>query len=124
METQQTIDARAERVEQGLNKAFGVKAKSLDKALRKTGRRLPKRLRNEAGLIVAAQDLGGHPKLIKRVDGVALDVAEAKLSAYLKSIDRAEARKTRLLSIAAAIAFNILLVIGAFVVWMVWTGKI
>ncbi len=124
METPETINARAERVERGLNDAFGVKAKSLDKALRKTGRRLPKRLRDEAGLIVEAQGMGGNPKLMKRVDGVALDVAEAKLSAYLKSIDRAEARKTRLLSIAAAIAFNILLVVAAFIVWMVWTGKL
>ncbi|WP_223422398.1 hypothetical protein [Tateyamaria pelophila] len=124
METQQTINARAERVERALNEAFGVKAKSLGKALRKTGRRLPKRLRSEAELIVAAQGLGGHPKLIKRVDGGALDAAEARVSAYLKTVDRAEARKTRLLSMAAAIAFNILLIAGGFVAWMVWTGRI
>lgn len=124
METQQTINARAERVQHGLYEAFGVKARSLDKALRKTGRRLPKRLRSEAELIVAAQGLGGHPKLIKRVDGGALDAAEAKVSDYLKAVDRAEARKTRLLSVAAAIAFNILLVLAAFILWMWWTGQV
>lgn len=124
METQQIINARAERIERGLNEAFGVKAKTLDKALRKTGRRLPKRLRTEAGLIVEAQRLGGHPKLMRQVDGASLDAAETKLTAYLKGIDRADARKGRLLSIAGIIAFNLLLVAGCYIAWMVWADKI
>ena len=107
-----------------MNDAFGVKAKTLDKALRKTGRRLPKRLRHEAARIVEAQGFDGHPKLLQRVDGAALDAAEAKLCAYLKGIDRAEARKDRWLSIAGAIAFNILLVAGCYIAWLVWTGKV
>lgn len=124
METPETINARVARLESGLNEAFGVKAKSLEKALRKTGRRLPRRLRTEAGRIVDAQGMGGNPKLAKRIDSVALDVAEARLSEYLSSIDRADARKGRLISLAATIAFNVLIVIAAFIIWMVWTGKL
>lgn len=124
METQQTIDARAHRVESKLETAFGVKAGTLAKALRKTGRRLPKRLHSEANRIVDAQGLGGHPKLLQRVDGAALDAAETKLATYLKGIDRAEARKDRWLSIAGAVAFNILFVAGSYIAWMVWTDKI
>lgn len=124
METPETINARAARLERGLQEAYGVKAKSLDKALRKTGRRLPRKLRAEAGRIVEAQGMCSNPKLAKRIDGVALDVAEARLSEYLAAIDRADARKGRIISIAATVAFNLLIVIVAFIVWLVWTGKV
>lgn len=124
METQQSINDRAGRIMRGLEQAFGVRAATLAKALRKTGRRLPKRLQAEAARIVKAQALGGHPKLMQQVDSAALDAAEARVIAHLKTIDRADQRKGRMLSIAGAIAFNILLVIAGFVIWMVWTDKL
>ncbi|WP_420012920.1 hypothetical protein [Tateyamaria sp.] len=120
METQQSIDARATRILRGLETAFGVRATTLAKALRKTGRRLPKRLQNEAERIVKAQGLGGHPKLMQQVDGAALDTAEAKVVAHLKTIDRADQRKGRMMAVAGAIVFNLLLVGAGFVAWMVW----
>mmetsp|Transcript_27070 Transcript_27070/g.49274 ORF Transcript_27070/g.49274 Transcript_27070/m.49274 type:complete len:125 (+) Transcript_27070:13-387(+) len=124
METQQNINDRAHRIMRGLDAAFGVKADTLAKALRKTGRRLPKRLRAEAALIVDAQALGGHPRLLRQLDGTVLDAAEAKVTAHLKTIDRADQRKGRMLSIAGVIAFNILVVAAGFVVWMVWADKL
>ena len=42
MESAETIAARATRMQQGLERAFGVRAKTLDKALKRTGRRLPR----------------------------------------------------------------------------------
>lgn len=124
METQDSIQARAARVQDALAAAFGVRAKSLDKALRRTGRRLPKRLHAEARKIVAAQAFGGHPRLMRQVDGAALSSAEDRIVAFLSGIDRADRRKGLWLGIAAAVAFNILLVFTAVIVWMWWTGQL
>ncbi|WP_299153512.1 hypothetical protein [uncultured Tateyamaria sp.] len=124
METQETINARATRVRTALRTAFGVKAKSLDAALRRTGRRLPKRLHAEARRIVEAQALGGQPKLMRQVDGGALDRAETRILTFLGGIDRPDRRKGMWLGIAGVVAFNILLIAAGLVVWMVWTGQI
>ena len=124
METQDSIQARADRVQSALGAAFGVRAKTLDAALRRTGRRMPKRLHADARKIVAAQSFGGHPKLMRQVDGAALTLAETRIVAFLNGIDRADRRKGLWLGIAAAIAFNILLVLAAVVFWMWWTGQV
>jgi hypothetical protein len=124
METQHSINDRARRIEHALEAAFGVKSHGLAQALRKTGRRLPKRLHAEAHRIIKAQAVGGHPKLMHQVDSSALSKAEARLLKHLKGVDRADQRKGRWLSIAAVIVFNLLLVFGAFVIWMVWSGKL
>ncbi|WP_147111190.1 hypothetical protein [Tateyamaria sp. syn59] len=124
METQDSLQGRADRVQAALNAAFGVGGKTLDASLRKTGRRLPRRLHAEARRIVDAQGLGGHPKLMRQVDGAALAAAEDRVVTYLKGIDRADQRKGFWLGIAGAVAFNILLIIAGVVVWMWWTGHV
>ncbi|WP_299743661.1 hypothetical protein [uncultured Tateyamaria sp.] len=124
METQDSIQARAARVQGALAAAFGVRAKSLEVALRRTGRRLPKRLHAEAKKIVAAQSFGAHPRLMRQVDGAALSLAEDRIVGFLSGIDRADRRKGMWLGITAAVVFNILLVFTAVIVWMWWTGQI
>ncbi|WP_299046085.1 hypothetical protein [uncultured Tateyamaria sp.] len=124
METAHSIQARADRVQRALGAAFGVKAKSLETALRRTGRRMPKRLHAEARKIVRAQSFGGHPKLMRQIDGAALGTAEDRVIVFLQNIDRADRRKGLWLGIGAAIAFNILLVLGGVVLWMWSTGRV
>ena len=124
METQATIDARVLRVQDALEQAFGVRARSLSKALRRTGLRLPKRLHADVRMIADAQAFGGHPKLLRQVDSDALRTAEDKVVGHLKSIDRADRRKGVLINIAAAIALNLLLVLSGLVIWMFWAGYI
>ena len=70
MERAEIINQRSARVQSALEGAFGVRSKTLAKALRKTGRRMPKRLRAEAGLIAQAEALGGNPKLLRQVDRI------------------------------------------------------
>lgn len=112
------------RVQDALETAFGVRAKTLSKALRRTGLRLPKRLHADARMIEKTQTLGGHPKLLRRADSAALRAAEEKIIGYLKGIDRADQRKGRVINISAAIAFNLLLVLTGLIVWMIWTGYV
>lgn len=124
METGDSINARAVRIMAGLEQAFGVRARTLNEALRRTGRRLPRRLHKAAGQVTAAQAYGGQPKLMRQVDGATLDRAERDVLDYLGRIDRADRRRGQMLNIAALVAFNVLLVIAAFIVWMWWAGHV
>ena len=124
METEASINKRAARVQSALDGAFGVRAKTLNAALRKTGRRMPKRLHAKAQKIVAAQAFGGQPKLLRQVDAKALRQAEEAVVTWLDTIDRADQRKGFWIGIGAMIGFNVLLAIGGVVVWMWWTGQV
>ena len=124
MERAEIIHQRSARVQSALEGAFGVRAKTLAKALRKTGRRLPKRLRVEAGLIAQAEALGGNPKLLRQVDGVALARAEAAVVTWLDSVDRAEQRRGFWIWVGAMVGFNMIAVIAGVVTWMWWTDRI
>lgn len=124
MESEATIEQRSERVKSALDGAFGVRAKTLDRALRKTGRRMPKRLHAQARLIVEAQGLGGNPKLMRRVDGAALARAEEAVVGWLDTVDRADRRRGFWIWVGAMIGFNLIVVVAGVVTWMWWTGRV
>ena len=71
-----------------------------------------------------AQTLGGHPRQLRQVDGTALDTAVTRVLDYLQNIDRAGARRGRILNLAALIAFQILVILVVFVIWLVWRGYV
>lgn len=124
METRDSIEMRSKRVRSALEGAFGVRARTLDKALRKTGRRLPKRLRADARLIVEAEAANGNPRRLRQFDTGALDRAEGSVVTWLDAVDRADRRKGMWIGIGAMIGFNLLIAIAGVVVWMWWTGRV
>ncbi|MEQ3730200.1 MAG: hypothetical protein ABNH38_22645 [Tateyamaria sp.] len=123
METEATIKERSKRVKSALDGAFGVRAKTLDKALRKTGRRMPKRLHAQARLIVDAQGLGGNPKLMRRIDGAAIARAEEDVVSWLDTMDRADRRRGFWIWAGSMVGFNLLIVVAGVVTWMWWTDQ-
>ena len=123
METEATIKERSKRVKSALDGAFGVRAKTLDKALRKTGRRMPKRLHAQARLIVDAQGLGGNPKLMRRIDGAAIARAEEDVVNWLDTVDRADRRRGFWIWAGSMVGFNLLIVVAGVVTWMWWTDQ-
>ena len=62
--------------------------------------------------------------MMKQVNTVTLAEAERAVVTWLAAIDRADRRKGMWLGIAAMVAFNVLLVGAAFVLWLWWTGQI
>ncbi len=120
----QDIDAVADRLRRCVTGALGVKARSLEAALRKAGRRLPARLHRQGAVILEAQALGGNPKLMRMVDTEAVARAEAEMLAHLKAIDRADVRRGKLLGLAGVIVFNLLIVVVAFLIWARATGHL
>lgn len=103
---------------------LGVKSRTLSQALRRAGRRLPRRLRAQGRQLVEAQKRLGNPVLARQLDWVALERAFQDISAHLAAIDVAGRRKDRILDLAALIAFYILVVVVAFVFWLWWRGYV
>ena len=118
------IAGKAADLQQQLHAKLGVKGRSLEHALSRAGHRLPRGARARGMEIVAAQKLASNPKLARRLDAPALKAAYDGLSAHLGAIDVADRRKGKLLSLAGSIAFNLLVVIVGFLVWLWWRGYV
>lgn len=118
----QNIEARSIRIREALAERLGVKSNDLETALRRAQAHLPRRIRAHGDQIVAAAKIADHPKLRNRIDLRALARAEKEILQHLEGINPAERRKDFWLGLAGVIAFNILVIVGLFVVWLVLSG--
>ncbi len=118
------ITHKVETVQDLLTAKFGIKRRPLAQMMMKAGRRLPGRLHKRARVLSDAQALGGHPKLARQMDMAAVDQAYEDCVAHLTAIDVADRRKGRVLGIAGAIVFNLLIVLVGFVLWLWWRGYV
>ncbi|GAA6182613.1 hypothetical protein NBRC116594_40510 [Shimia sp. NS0008-38b] len=116
------IDDKVTQLLELAREKFGVRAKTLDKAMRKLGRRVPSRLHRQAEVISAAQKLGGNPKLMVQVDGDAVGCAFAEIKAHLSSVDVRERRIDRLLDVLGSISFNLIALTALLIVFLRWQG--
>lgn len=117
------LDARLEQLLGLFETHLGVKAATLDKAVARAGRRLPKQLRRKAEVLIAAEANAGNPILMRQVNQAALETAYQDLQRHLQANDLKEQRRTRQLNMLAGIAFNLLLVLVAFLAWLWWQGQ-
>jgi hypothetical protein len=115
---QRDLDARAEKLQRLLEEKYRLRSRDLPQALRRAGRRLPRRHRAQAEAFQKARAMAGHPRLAVQVNGDDITRGYAETMAYLKSVDPWAARRDRLLNLAALIAFYILVVLAGFIWWM------
>jgi hypothetical protein len=118
------ITAKAESLRLALRAKLGVRGRDFAQAADRAGRLLPARLRKQAAVIVKAQGLGGHPKLMRMVDVTAITKAHVEISTYLSAIDPKERRRTKVLRWVGGIVFNLILVAVCFVIWLIWSGNL
>jgi hypothetical protein len=114
------ITATAQDLLAELKRAYGIRSRSLSKALKKAGRRLPADLQAKAALIVQAQSFGSHPKLLRQIEGAEITKARDDILDYLGAIDPKEQRQTALINLAGDLAWKVLLIavlIGAVLHW-------
>ena len=114
------FDQRAGGLSELLQKRLGVRGKTLATRLARAKRRLPRAFRTDLKQIESASGLVNHPKLARLIDPVRTEQAFDNITAHLKGVDRAEARRNAILNWAAALVFNLLvlvLVVVAFVKW-------
>lgn len=117
-----TLDPQIDEIRQLLRKKLGVKGRDLPSALARAKRRLPKAMRDEGRLLVAALPIRAHPKLSRTLDMPRLTQAATTLKDHLRAIDLKEQRKTLMFAVLGSVAFNLLLVIVLAVVVFYWQG--
>lgn len=118
------IARKVETVQELLTLKFGIKRQPLAKMLARAGRRLPKRMQGKVGTLINAEHLVGHPRLARQMDNAAVARAYEDVTTHLKKIDVADRRLGKMLGLAGVVAFNLLLVVAGFVLWMWWRGYV
>ena len=115
-------DTPAARASALLRDRLGLRGSDLGRQLRKAGRRLPRRIRQDGETLAMARLYAGHPKMARRLDAATLARAEDRLTRHLSAINPREARRTRMINIAALLALQILLLGIGIVAFLVWRG--
>lgn len=107
-----------------MEEKYRFRSRDLAQALRKAGRRLPRRHRKQVKAVIEARKLEAHPKLAVQIDEKPLIRGMSEVMAYLRALDVAAERRDRMLNLAALIAFYVLVVLVAFVTWLWWRGYV
>jgi len=109
-------------LQQALADRMRLRSATLERQVRRAGRRLPRRQRRAAAIILGAQDWMSHPKLARVLDRAQVDRAFADLHAYLETLNPQEARKTAVLRLIGGIVLNLMLLSGLIYALVRWQG--
>jgi hypothetical protein len=101
---------------------LGVHGHDLAAVVRRAGRMVPRRHRAAAGVLVEAERMAANPRLARLVDPAHVETAAAELRDWLATVDSRDRRITRIVGVAAGIAFNLLVLAGVIVAVLVWRG--
>lgn len=112
------LASKTHNLRRAFDAKLGVKSRSLSQALKRAGRRLPRRLHKQGAVLVRAEHLVNNPKLARQITPSEVDQAYDAISGYLGSIDVADRRKAWMLSMAGAVAANVLIVAALFIWWL------
>ena len=124
MDVHTDVSMKAEELRLALQVKLRARGRSFERAVARAGRLLPRRLHKQAAVIIQAQGLGSHPKLLRMIDQSAITKAHSDIAAFLEAIDPKERRRTRFLGWLGGIVFNLLVVAVCFVIWLVWSGHL
>jgi hypothetical protein len=114
--------AKSRKLRGLMQQKLDVRGRDLRQSLRRAGRRLPRRVRASGAALMRAEMLARNPKTARQVDATEVETAYTHMSAYLEALDVVEMRKARILSVAAAVAANVIAVAVLFVGWLWWRG--
>ncbi|NRB03293.1 MAG: hypothetical protein HRU30_08515 [Rhodobacteraceae bacterium] len=122
MLSEDDIHGASARVVAKLKATYVLPGRTLAKVVRRAGRLLPSSVKKSCQTIIEAEKLAFHPKLRVAIDPAELSRAEKHVLEHLATIDVADRRKGQVLGILGAIAFNLILVVAAFIAWLTWRG--
>ena len=116
--------ARAEALRPQFKEKLGVKAHDLRQAFGRAGRSLPRKRRADGVLLSRTERVVGNPHIARQLDDAPVWEAFDRVSTFLRGVDVGYRRRGRLLDIAATVAFNLIVVIVGFVLWLWWRGYV
>ena len=118
----QGIEDKAAVVADLLKHNLGARGPDLAARLKSAGRRLPRRIRREAAVLVEAERHLQSPRLMKRLDPARLEAAFQSCLQHLESVDASERRKGLALNILGGLALSAIGVFALLVTVLVWRG--
>jgi hypothetical protein len=107
-----------------LGEKLGVAGPNLRDQVRRAGRRLPRRARRDAELLVRAETMARHPRFARLVDPREVSRAERRLSHRLRAIDPRAQRRAQRLDRLAAVGLYVLVTFGLVVTLLWWRGLV
>ncbi len=114
-----TLQQMVDEVRAAMESRLRVRGKSLDAQVRKAGRRLPRRVRQDATYLAQGMAVAGNPKLLRMIDMAKARQAHRNVLAYLESVDFSAQRRNAALNMITSIAFA-LLVTGVLLLFVLW----
>jgi len=110
----------AERLTALMRDKLELKAETFPAALHRAGRRLPRGLRRDGRIIVAALEQVRNPRLARIADGDGAARAARRLERYLNSLDPQADRARARAYFWAGLAFRIAVVIALLIAFLAW----
>lgn len=99
-----------------------VKGDGLADVAQRAGRKLPRRLRQDAQVMIEAEALSAHPKLVRRIDPKRVKRAERRLKAFLDRQNPGAERRGEILDVVARIAFVLVTIVLAVFFTLIYRG--
>jgi len=118
MTYQEMADQIADLIEQRLR----IRGRDLEAKLKRAGRLLPKYIQRDGDVLVQSLKLQGSPKLARRVDADKVQRAFEACEKHLSDIDSGDRRKDALIGFLSTNAFNLLVITGLTIGFLVWQG--
>ena len=105
-----------------MERRLGVRGRTLAERAGKARRKLSARLVQHAEYLTQTDSLIANPKLAPQVDERRVERAFEDLTDFLEGYDRADRRKGAVIGWLGSQAFNLLIVSGLMITFMVWRG--
>ena len=105
------VSAITEALAGQMSRQLRVKGDGLAEVTARAGRKLPKRLRAEAEILIKAEAMAKNPKLARLVNPSQIRKSERKLLKFLGRQSPASERRGEILDLIAKIAFVIFVVV-------------
>jgi hypothetical protein len=99
-----------------------MRGRSLAHQVRRAGRLLPRRVRQDLQFLMRSAALARNPKLQRMIDENKVHRAHRDIGAYLQALDARERLKTRILGIMASISLALIGVFALVVFVLVQRG--
>lgn len=121
MPTGNTLPERNAALAGMMTKRLRVRGKGLEQTFARARRHMPHWAQAEVARLIEAEGMLAHPKMQARMDVSELDAGYRRVERWLRTANPSERRRAFWLDLAAANAFN-LLVVGAVVVVLLQAG--
>ena len=118
MDTAERVEAMARKMSTQLR----IRGDGLAEVAKRAGRKLPRRLRADADVLIQAGAMAEHPKLARMVDPRNLARAEKRLNRFLNKQNPAAERRGEILDFIARIAFVFVTVALSVFFFLLWRG--